>query len=114
MSNDKTPIRIESICIVHKDNPDSEEEGMEEIGIFIEADISYPISHFHISTQDYHEHRRIATLKSSGLWGIASNSPFDYQVSVEKEQLVDLKEHLSIFGVDISNFHEVRVQMRRE
>jgi len=66
MNNDKPPIRIESVCIVHKDDHDPVEEGMEEIGIFVEAEVSYPISRFLIATQDYHEHRRIETLKSSG------------------------------------------------
>ena len=114
MSNNKPPIRIESICIVHKDDDNPIEEGMNEIGIFIEAEVSYPITVFRISDQKYQEHRRIETLRSSGLWGIASDSGFDYQVSVEKDELEDLKTHLSIFGVDVSNFHEIKVQMRRE
>lgn len=114
MSNDKAPIRIESICIVHKDDPDSEEEGMDEIYIFAEAEVSYPISTFRISDQSYQENRRFDTVKSKGIWGIASDSPLAQMSFWEKEQLADLKDHLSVFGVDVSNFHEFRVQMRRE
>ena len=114
MSNDKPPIRIESICIVHKDDCDPVEEGMNEIGIFAEAEVSYPITVFRISDQKYQEHRRIETLKSAGIWGIASDSPLAQMSFSEREQLDDLKKHLSIFGVDVSNFHQVSVQMRHE
>ena len=114
MSNNEYPIRIESICIVHKDDCDPVEEGMNEICIFAEAEVSYPITIFRINDQKYQEHRRMETLRSSGLWGIASDSRVDYQVSVEGEQLADLKKHLSVFGVDVSNFHEIKIQMRRE
>lgn len=114
MSNDKPPIRIESICIVHEDDDHSGEERENEVGIFAEAEVSYPITVFRISDQKYQEHRRIETLKSSGVWGIASDVPLDYQLSAEGEQLADLKTHLSIFGVDVSNFHQIKVQMRRE
>jgi len=114
MSNNKQPLRIESICIVHKDDPELDEGGMEVMGIFVEAEVSYPMTVFRISDQKYQEHRRVETLRSSGLWGIASDVPFDYQVEVEKEQLEELKNHLSVFGIDVSNFHEIRVQMRRE
>ena len=117
MSDNNRPIRIESICIVHKsdDNPvEDEMDEMGEIGIFVEAEVSYPISQFSISDQKYLEHRRMETLKSAGLWGVAVDSPFDYKMSVEKEQLEDLKNHLSIFGVDVSNFHEIQIQMRCE
>lgn len=112
--NNKSPIRIESICIVHKDDPDPVEEGRSEIGIFIEAEVSYPLITFRVHEQKYQENRRIDILKSSGLWGIAADSTFDDMVGIEKEQMDDLKEHLSIFGVEVSNFHEIRVQMRRE
>lgn len=114
MSNDKPPIRIESICIVHEDDDHSGEERENEVGIFAEAEVSYPITVFRISDQKYQEHRRIETLKSSGVWGIASDSELDELSLWEREQLDDLKKHLSVFGVDVSNFHEVRVQMRRE
>ena len=91
MSNNEPPIRIESICIVHKDDCDPVEEGMNEMGLFVEAEVSYPITTFRISDQKYQEHRRIETLRSSGLWGIASDSSFDDQVEMEREQLEDLK-----------------------
>ena len=114
MTNNKPPIRIESICIVHKDDDNPIEKGMDKIGIFVEAEVSYPITVFRISDQKYQEHRRIETLKSSGLWGILSDAEYGEKVLWEQEQLKDLKNHLSVFGVDVSNFYEVRVQMRRE
>ena len=114
MSNNDSPLRIESICIVHEDDQNQINPGTSEVGIFAEAEVSYPITVFRISDQKYQEHRRIETLKSSGVWGIASDSELDELSLWEREQLDDLKKHLSVFGVDVSNFHEVRVQMRRE
>lgn len=107
-------MRIESICIVHKDDDNPVEEGMNEVGVFAEAEVSYPITTFKISDQDYHEHRRIETLRSAGIWGVACDSKLAQMSFWEREQLDDLKKHLSVFGVDVSNFHEVSVQMRRE
>ena len=114
MSNDKPPIRIESICIIHKEDSLQISPETSEIGIFVEAEVSYPITVFKISDQKYKEHRRVETLRSEGIWGVAYDSGFAEQVTWEKEQLENLKNHLSIFGVDVSNFHEIRVQMRCE
>ena len=58
MSNNKTLIRIDSICLVHKEELESEER-IGKLGIFVEAEVSYPISDFLISTQHYDEHRRM-------------------------------------------------------
>ena len=114
MLNNRPPIRIESICIVHKNDSELDEDEMPMIGIFVEAEVSYPISVFQIYNQKYNEHRRIEWFKSAGLWGIAADSSFDGMVEIEKEQLADLKTHLSVFGVDISNFKQIKYQMRRE
>lgn len=108
--NDKPLIRIESICLVHKEEMDSRTQG-----IFVEAEVSYPITVFREEGQIYHqEHRRIDTLRSSGLWGIATDTSFAETVRIEGEELISLKNHLSVFGVDVSNFERVKIQMRSE
>jgi hypothetical protein len=57
-------------------------------------------------------HRRIERFMSSGLWGIESDSDPDYERQVEDEQLEELREHLAVFGVDVSEFGERIQEMR--
>ena len=69
------------------------------MGIYVEAEVSYPIE---LGS------RRLEWLKSGGLWGIESDSDESYIDEIDKEQLDDLKEHLEVFGVDVSNFEIIK------
>lgn len=71
------------------------------IGIMAEACISYPTGN--------NGDRRLEWLSSGGLWGIESDSD-DYLKEVEKEQLEDLKTHLSQFGIDVKGFDSIEVE----
>lgn len=66
------------------------------IGVLAEATVKYQEG----------DHYRLETLASGGLWGIESDSG-DYIKEVEREQVADLKAHLEVFGVDLSNFDEL-------
>ncbi len=72
------------------------------IGIIAEAIISYPCIHGFDSS-------RLETLTSGGLCGIESDSGI-YLEEIEQEQLMDLKEHLKQFNVDISNFNDIEIE----
>lgn len=60
------------------------------IGIRAKAVVSYPCGN---------GSRRLETFTSSGLWGIESDSDADYIKTVERDELSDLQDHLSKFGV---------------
>lgn len=60
------------------------------MGCYVEATVSYPTGF---------NSRRLETFNSGGLWGIESDSGKDYIDTIELEQIQDLKEHLSHFGV---------------
>ena len=79
------PMRVDSIRIEH--HADQEDS----IGIVAVAEVSYPIGG---------GSRRIEWFSSSGLWGIESDSSEEYLTEVEKEELADLKDHLTHFGVN--------------
>ena len=74
---------------------DSYNEDWVYIGIYAEAEVSYPINPM--------GHKRLEWLKSSGLWGIESNSDEEYLEDIEREQLDNLREHLEVFNIDVSN-----------
>lgn len=65
------------------------------IGIQAKAVVSYPIGN---------GSRRLEAFTSSGLWGIESDGGSDYIESVEREEIEGLRNHLSHFDVDLSNF----------
>ena len=50
---------------------------------------------------------RLEWLSSGGLWGIESDSGEEYLKGIEDEELVDLKAHLEMFGVDTSEFERI-------
>ncbi len=76
------------------------------IGIYAEAEVLYPIG----TQGDF----RIEHLRSGGLWGIESDSEVSYFKEVEQEQLSELKEHLETFGIDTSNFDEVKISTKEK
>lgn len=88
-------VRIEWIRV--KRVPDEEWEAG-HIGIYAEAQVSYALNG--------QGTRRLAWLKSAGLWGIESDSDNSHFEEVEREQLADLKSHLQAFNVDVSDFEE--------
>jgi len=60
--------------------------------------------------------RRLEQLSSGGLYGINLAEPpqhDSYAREVEQEELAELKEHLSAFGVDLSNFDEKAKEAKR-
>lgn len=76
------------------------------IGIIAECVVSYPID----STGNLTD-RRLETLTSGGLYGIEYQFAIcAYHVGIANEQLSDLKEHLKVFGIDVSNFAEFAVK----
>lgn len=46
--------------------------------------------------------RRLQEFTSGGLWGIESDSSAEYKKEVEAQELADLKQHLSAFGIEIN------------
>jgi len=72
------------------------------IGIIAEAEVSYPIP------DEASKTRRLEWLKSSGLWGIASDDDPGHIRFVEIEQLLDLKIHLEAFGIPCPDLEEMR------
>ena len=50
---------------------------------------------------------RLETLQSGGLGGVDSDSTDEYKESIINGELADLKQHLQIFNVDVSNFEEL-------
>lgn len=63
----------------------------EMLGCVATAEVSYPIGG---------GSRRIQRFTSGGLWGIESDSDKSYMAEVEAEQLADLAQHLSAFGIE--------------
>jgi len=106
--NSKPLIRIDRLVIVHAIEND------ETMGVYVEAEVSYEISHYSFMNQNYMGDRRIEFLKSGGLWGIDVGTSFDEIVRIEKEQIEDLKTHLLIMGVDVSNISDIKIEMRQE
>ena len=115
----KTKITVDKVRVKHlvDDNPDLSflESGnkddairltnygntWEMLGIQAVAEVSYPLN----SKGD----RRIECFSSGGLWGIESDSDDDYIKEIEQGQLNDLKEHLTFFGIDVTDF-EAKIQ----
>lgn len=89
-------VRIDKVIIYREDDIRDDEEGC-FIGIWAEAEVSYPIGG---------GNRRLEKFRSRGLWGIEYDGPDDedYAKSVEKEEIADLKYHLRVFGIDTKNF----------
>lgn len=65
----------------------------EMLGCTVKAEVSYSIGC---------GSRRLEWFTSVGLWGIESDSDREYLTEVENEQLADLADHLSHFGIEIS------------
>lgn len=76
-----------------KERKESYGKSWEMLGCVAKAEVSYPCG----SNGD----RRIETL-TSGLWGIESDSDKAYLRTIEKDQLIDLSQHLANFGIDIT------------
>lgn len=73
------------------------------VGIYAQAEVSYSIGN---------GSSRRESLKSAGLWGIESDSEQSYLKEVECEQLNELKEHLEVFSVDVSEFDRVQIEYK--
>lgn len=88
------PIRIDAITINWQsdDSRPYRAEGCSAVAL-----VSYPCS--------LQGGRRLERLTSGGLWGIELESPDDsYGTEIENEELADLKQHLEMFGIDVSGF----------
>ena len=68
------------------------------ISIRATAAISYPCG--------LNGERRLEWLTSGGLYGIESDSDTEYLKSVKNDELTELKDHLTRFNVDVSDFEE--------
>ena len=66
-------------------------------GVYAQAEVSYPVGRDGC--------RRIERLRSGGLWGIESDSGELHEVA--EEQLQELRDHLRVFNVNLSNFDEL-------
>ena len=71
------------------------------MGITAEAEVMYSIGN---------GCNRLEHLTSSGLWGVASDDDSGEILSTVQDQVANLKEHLAVFGVDLSNFDELAEQ----
>ena len=71
------------------------------LGISAKAEVSYEMDNVYPKGN-----RRIEWLSSGGLWGIESDCGEKELKQVEDEQLENLKEHLKMFNVDISDFNK--------
>lgn len=91
-------LKLEHVDVVWNDdgelNWDSEYGEACFLLCFASATVSYPTG--------YHNSRRIETLTSGGLGGIPRPSPDDKR-NIEEEQLLDLRLHLEVFGVIVSD-----------
>ncbi len=56
--------------------------------------------------------RRSEWFASVGVWGMPSDIPEDARKEIEQQQLSDLKQHLSVFGIDVSGFDNKPVEGR--
>jgi len=54
--------------------------------------------------------RRIQIFRSGGLWGICDDNPREYIQTIEEEELLDLKQHLAAFGIDMSTFPADKIE----
>jgi len=68
------------------------------ISIKAKAEVRYPTG----NGSYRHEH-----FTSGGLWGVPSDDNESDIKETEQEQLADLRDHLSVFGVDVSKFDEL-------
>lgn len=73
-------------------------KGWHSIGITAVAIVSYPVGIIS---------RRLQQFESGGLWGIDSDSNESYLNEIIKEELADLKNHLTMFGLNIVGDLEV-------
>jgi hypothetical protein len=71
------------------------------VGIYAEAEVSREIGQ---------GCRRLQSFRSSGLWGIESDSDESYIDETAREELANLKDHLESFGVDTANFDELSAE----
>lgn len=106
--NSKPLIRIDRLVIVHATEND------ETMGVYVDAEVSYEISQYSRMNQTYGSTRRFEFLRSAGLWGVSTDISFDEVVEIEKEQIEDLKTHLLIMGVDVSNMSDIKMEMKQE
>lgn len=67
----------------------------EAYGCVAEAEVSYAIGN--------NGDRRLERLKSGGLWNVDAQPGDPYRREVEHAELVDLREHLTHFGVEVSD-----------
>ena len=74
-------------------------------GCTAEACVSYPLQRWAQWTTK--NDRRLEWFSSGGVWGIESDSDPGYKLEVEAQELNDLRSHLSMFGVDVTNFDAV-------
>jgi len=77
-----------------KSRKESYGETWEMLGVVAEATCSYPFES-NIGT-------RLETFTSGGLWGIESDMDDNTRQDYENEQLADLVNHLSHFGIEVS------------
>lgn len=71
------------------------------IGIMAKATVKTPVDH---NPGCF----RLETFTSGGLWGIESDSGSDHIGEIHQEELDDLKSHLEDFGVDLSNWDDLK------
>ena len=64
------------------------------IGVVAKATVSYPVGN--------NRDKRLEQLSSGGLWGVESDGG-EYLDEVNKEQLEELREHLTQFGITVSD-----------
>ena len=106
MKTQKAKPIVRAITLVRKkeeapDHPD----WSETFGVIAEAEVAYEIP----ANKDW----RVEHFSSDGSWGISSENQRLIE-ETEREQLEDLKRHLEVFGVDVSNFDSLKIKRRDE
>ena len=91
-------ITIDKVSLVWLPDDSADTEGCRAF-----AYVSYPARE---------RERRSEWFASAGVWGMPSDIPKDAREEIEQEQLADLKQHLSVFGIDVSGFDNIPIEGR--
>ena len=102
---ERPKIRIDHIVIYREfdTDPDTTIDRQERgqwcfYGIYAVAVVKY--------SNDGGKTYRLESLRSGGIWGVESDSGAEEIASMEKDELSDLRDHLTTFGVDVADFDD--------
>lgn len=91
----RTPLRLDRVTLRWEDDDRLTDDGDPYLGCTAVAEVSYPCGRG--------GSRRLEHLTSGGLWGIDPTSTGEYLAEVERDELADLRDHLTKFGLRVSD-----------